>query len=136
MGMRFLWTVVLTALTALVYRNQPLTVDGAFNMLGGQFFYVSIATIPLMTAVVPLIHERASFYREVSSGTYRRLTYAAAVQIAELPYNFIAGTLAFLLYYFSQNIPDDPEKAAYFWLMSVAMYWVFPALGQLIAFTR
>jgi len=83
---------------------------------------------------VPLITERAIFYREVASGTYRKFVYGIAVQFAELPFNLLAGAISFLIFYFLVGLKLDGERVVYFLLMTLAAYWLIPSLGQLVAF--
>lgn len=84
--------------------------------------------------MVPLITERAVFYRESLSGTYSRYAYGAAVQLAEIPFNLGFALVSFLIFYFMVGLTMDTERIIYFILMSLASYWVLPALGQLLAF--
>lgn len=136
MAVRFLWTVVANVLVGLLYfQNGGTKSDaGISNVVGALFFYVNIATVPLLSAIVPLISERAVFYRETTSGTYRRVVYGMAVQLAELPFNLGAGLLSFVIFYFMVGLDKDAERVMYFILMSLACYWVLPTFGQLFAF--
>lgn len=102
--------------------------------MGALFFFVNIATVPLLSATVPLITERAVFYREKASGTYRTIVYGIAVQLAEIPFNLGAACVAFVLFYFLAGFRLEVERAIYFFLMALASYWVLPAAGQLLAF--
>ena len=79
----------------IVYLGQGniRTPDNLINIIGAIFFYVNVSTVPLL-AVAPLIIERAIFYREISSGTYRPFVYGIPVQIAELPFNIGAALLS------------------------------------------
>lgn len=104
------------------------------QVVGSLFFYVNIATVPLLSAMVPLITERAVFYRETLSGTYTRLAYGAAVQLAEIPFNLGFSLVSFIIFYFMVGLSLEAERIIYFILMSMASYWVLPAFGQLLAF--
>jgi len=95
---------------------------------------VNIATVPLLAAAVPLITERAIFYRETSSGTYRPFVYGIAVQIAELPFNIGAALISCAIFYPLVGLSNNGESIIYFILMGCASYWLLPALGQLLAF--
>lgn len=50
MAVRLWWTVVASLMTGFVYLNTQSIED----MIGAIFFYVNIATVPLLSAVVPL----------------------------------------------------------------------------------
>jgi ABC-type multidrug transport system ATPase subunit len=130
MAVRFGWTVVANVLVGLIYFQT----SELLNIIGSIFFYVNIATVPLMSAVVPLISARAVYYREVASGTYRKTVYGIAVQIAELPFNLAFAVVSFLIFYFMVGLDRETERVAYFFLMGLASYWVFPTMGQLFAF--
>jgi len=104
------------------------------NVVGAIFFYLQIATVPLLSAMVPLVTTRAVYYREVASGTYRRLRYGIAAQIAEIPYNMVAAFLSFIIFYYLVGLNPGSEQTAYFFVMALASYWILPAFGQLLAF--
>jgi len=137
MATRFWWTVAANLIVGLVYQGSEAGGDTAriTNSVGAIFFYVTIASVPLLAAMVPLIHARAVFYREVASGTYRRIVYGMAAQCAEIPFNLGAAVLSFVLFYFLVGLSMDGERIAYFFLMALAAYWIVPSFGQLIAFT-
>lgn len=130
MAVRFWWTVLANVIVGLVY----LKADEMKNIIGAIFFYVNIATVPLMSAATPLITERAVYYREVASGTYRRASYALAVQLAEIPFNLGGAIISFVIFYFLVGLDKTAVKVGYFILMALAMYWILPAFGQLFAF--
>ena len=88
------------------------------------FFFVNIATVPLLSAMVPLVTERAVFYRETLSGTYSRFAYGTAVQIAEIPFNLFFGLISFLCFYFLIGLSTEGGRVIYFILMTLATYWV------------
>jgi len=70
----------------------------------------------------------------VASGTYRAFIYGIAIQIAELPYNLLSGLVSFVIFYFLVGLKNDGSRIFYFFLMSLASYWLIPTLGQLLAF--
>jgi len=83
--------------------------------------------------MVPLITQRAVFYREVASGTVRRVVYGVAIQVAELPYNLVAALISFVIFYFMVGLQSGAERIIYFVLMALAAYWIFPSMGLLFA---
>ena len=123
MALRFWWTVVACGLVGLVYFGSGTT-GNVSNTVGSLFFYVNIATVPLLSAMVPLITERAVFYRETLSGTYGRFSYGAAVQLAELPFNLGFSLVAFVVFYFLIGLSMEGGRIIYFILMTLATYWV------------
>jgi len=138
MAVRIWWTIVANLLCGLVYMGVGAADDESEeslqNIIGAIFFFINIATVPLLSAVVPLIMERSVYYREIASGTYRRQVYGMAVQIAEAPFNIGAGILAFLIFYFLVGLSLEGGRLVYFLLMALASYWLLPTLGQLLAF--
>lgn len=78
--------------------------------VGAVFFYVNIATVPLLSAMVPLITERSVFYRETLSGTYSRIAYGAAVQLAEIPFNLFFALVSFVIFYFMVGLSMEGER--------------------------
>jgi len=130
MAVRFWWTLTANVIVGLVYLQS----SEILNIIGAVFFYVNIATVPLMSAVVPLITARAVHYREVASGTYRKRVYGMAVQIAEVPFNLLFALLSSVIFYFMVGLQMEAERIGYFILMALASYWVLPTIGQLFAF--
>jgi len=133
MALRFWWTIIACILVGLVYFRSG-TDGNVTQTVGALFFYVNIATVPLLSAMVPLITERSVFYRETLSGTYTRVVYGAAVQLAEIPFNLGFSLVSFVIFYFMVGLRMDGEQIIYFIMMALASYWVLPAFGQLLAF--
>ena len=78
--------------------------------------------------------ERAVCYREVTSGTYRKITYAAAVEIAEIPFNLFMAAISWILFYFLVGLDLRADRVIYNLLMTLAAYWILPLFGQLFSF--
>ena len=137
MAIRLWWTIVSNLIVGLVFlgagkdKNSP---NGIQNVLGALFFFVNVATVPLLSAVVPLVTERAIFYRETFSGTYGKAAYGWAVQLAEVPFNLSFAIVAWLIFYFTVGLSLEGDRVIYFILMALAAYWWLPAAGQLLAF--
>ena len=134
MSVRFWWTMSASLLTGFIFMGLPTTTDGAFNLVGAAFQFVNIGTVPLLSAAVPLITERAVYYREVTSGTYRKVTYAMAVEMAEIPFNLFMATTSWILFYFLVGLDLRADRVFYNLLMTLAAYWILPLFGQLFSF--
>lgn len=137
MFIRLMWTVVSNLVVGFVFLGAGIEKDSPTdirNTLGAIFFFVNVATVPLITAVVPLTKERAIFYRETFSGTYGRAAYGWAVQIAEIPFNLTFGLIAWAIFYWLVGLSSEGDRVIYFILMTLAAYWWFPTAGQLLAF--
>lgn len=115
----------------LIYMGSGKELKNLTNTLGAMFFYVNVATVPLLGAIVPLITERAIFYREVVSGTYSRYAYGLAVQLAELPFNLGAAVVSWAIFYWMVGLDPAADRVVYFILMALVTYWLMPLLGQL-----
>lgn len=134
MAVRFWWTVFATFFVGFMFMGIQKTTKGAFDVIGAMFNFINLATIPLTTAAVPLISERAVFYRETASATYRKSVYGIAVQLAEHPFNLVFGFISFLCYYWMIGLDTSKDKVLYFLLTTLAAYWVLPLYGQLFSF--
>ena len=134
MALRFWWTVAACVIVGVVYLKSGDKED-VTQIVSAVFFYVNIATVPLLAAMVPLVTERSVFYRESLSGTYSRYVYGTAVQLAEIPFNLGFALISFIIFYFMVGLSLEAERIVYFILMALASYWVLPAFGQLLAFT-
>ncbi|KAL3914513.1 MAG: hypothetical protein SGARI_000081, partial [Bacillariaceae sp.] len=135
-AIRWWWTIAANIIIGLIYfgsGKDPTSVSGLTNTIGAMFFYVNVATVPLLSAVVPLITERAIMYREVVSGTYSNAVYGLAVQLAELPFNLGAGLISWVIFYWMVGLNPEGERVIYFILMALASYWLLPSMGQLVA---
>mmetsp|Transcript_11632 Transcript_11632/g.18665 ORF Transcript_11632/g.18665 Transcript_11632/m.18665 type:complete len:233 (-) Transcript_11632:232-930(-) len=123
-------------LVGLVYfgsGKDPNSLNSLTNTIGAMFFYVNVATVPLLSAIVPLISERAIMYREVLSGTYSNSVYGLAVQLAELPFNLGAALWSWVIFYWMVGLSPEGDRVIYFILMALGAYWLMPAVGQLVA---
>ncbi|KAL3909226.1 MAG: hypothetical protein SGILL_008169, partial [Bacillariaceae sp.] len=112
-AIRWWWAIVANILIGLIYfgsGKDPNSVNGLSNTIGAMFFYVNVATVPMLSAIVPLITERAIMYREVMSGTYTNSVYGLAVQLAELPFNLGAALISWAIFYWMVGLNPDGER--------------------------
>jgi hypothetical protein len=124
MAVRFWWTLSASLFVSFIFMNITETATGALNLIGAIFNFVNLATIPLTSASVPLIVKWAVYYREVSSGTYRKYVYALAVELAEIPFNLLMAIVSWVIFYWIVGLDPRADKIIYNLLMVLATYWL------------
>ncbi|CAM9501336.1 unnamed protein product [Chrysoparadoxa australica] len=133
-GMRVLWTLFGAIMVGTTFLQLEDDLQGCVLRIAAIFFAVYVAVVPMQAAVVPLMEDRAVFYRETASGTYSKLAYSLASLVAELPLHFATALLFSVIFYFSVGLRSGAEYFAYFLLVSCFTYWLLPSIGQLFAY--
>ena len=67
-----MWTVLSGILVGTIFLQLPATYVGAFNAMAVLFYTLLFVEVPMISATIPLIEERAVFYREVRTSPYLR----------------------------------------------------------------
>eukprot|EP00039_Didymoeca_costata_P008271 m.109810 g.109810 ORF g.109810 m.109810 type:complete len:1457 (+) comp14014_c0_seq3:106-4476(+) len=104
-------------LTSFMFINRTgLDQEGARFTQTGLFVAVAITPIFMILLSLPSAYEdRACFYRETSSGIYKKYLYAVSVQLCILPYLFVASLVNAVIVYFALDF--DSDRFAYYFLM-------------------
>jgi ATP-binding cassette subfamily G (WHITE) protein 2 (SNQ2) len=132
------------------YNFSRMVLAVALGLMIGLFFlklprnntaldsYVSVVYLSLLYGVFliqnvlgPTFQERAAFYREIASGTYKPIAYAFAIGIAEIPYTIVGSVIFTLLVFFMVGYPA--AQYGYFLLMNILFSLFTTSLGQLLA---
>jgi len=98
------------------------------------FYAVFALVISMQAAVVPVVEDRAVFYRETNAGYYHKLNYGLAMVIADLPFHIANAVLFSSIFYFTVGLRSGGEYIIYFYVMYFVLTWIIPSLGQLFAF--
>ena len=131
---RILVNLIAALLLGFLFFNIPSTLDGAISAIAAIFYAVFTLVIAMQSCVIPVVQERAVFYREAKEGYYHRSSYGLALVFSDLPFNLANGLIFALPFYFIVGLRSGPEYIGYFLLMYVAATWLIPSLGQLFAF--
>uniref|UniRef100_A0A7I4YAS1 ABC transporter domain-containing protein n=1 Tax=Haemonchus contortus TaxID=6289 RepID=A0A7I4YAS1_HAECO len=117
---QLLQSVVIAALTGIVYLGDSYTVDKVANINGS--LYQLVMNMAFMFQFVVVDHfcsEIDTFYREYTSGLYSVLAYFLAKNLAELPaFTLSAVIFGTILYWMSRLIPLW-EAFAFYLLIAV-----------------
>ncbi|KAK4533419.1 hypothetical protein CCYA_CCYA17G4301 [Cyanidiococcus yangmingshanensis] len=132
------------------YNFSRMVLAVALGLMIGLFFlklprnntaldsYVSVVYLSLLYGVFliqnvlgPTFQERAAFYREIASGTYKPIAYAFAIGVAEIPYTIVGSVIFTLLVFFMVGYPA--QQYGYFLLMNILFSLFTTSLGQLLA---
>ncbi|CAF1339002.1 unnamed protein product [Rotaria sordida] len=124
--------IILAVLVGLVFNNMEKTIDpGVHDRLGAIFFIVVSQIFSTITALEPLIKERALFIHENISGYYRTTTYFIAKLICDvLPMRVIPSIIFSLIGYFMTGLQRSVGQFFIF-LLTIFMASIF---GSAICF--
>lgn len=131
--MRVVFSSAMSLYVAILFSGDKTQLDGAVFSIGAIFFLVFVLVIPMQTAVVPLIEDRAVLYRETVSGTYSRLSYGIGQLLADQPFHWMNSLLMFVVFYFLVDFQRTGEDLGYFILMLYLSNAVINSIGQLFA---
>ncbi|KAF9984142.1 hypothetical protein BGZ65_000928 [Modicella reniformis] len=97
-------------------------------------FQIMVMAALFVNMVQPRFHmERQWFYREFAGKYYGWKPFAASIMLVEIPYVILAGTIFFLVFYWTVGFVSDSVLTFYTWLMLVIFCLFAVSLGQLIA---
>ncbi|KAF9191189.1 hypothetical protein BGZ51_007640 [Haplosporangium sp. Z 767] len=117
------------------FRLGPSKVDLQSRVF--VIFQIMVMAALLVNMVQPRFHmERQWFYRELASKYYSWKPFAVTIMLIEIPYVILAGTVFFLVFYWTVGFVTDSLLTFYTWLMLVIFCLFSITLGQVIsAFT-
>ncbi|KAK6461937.1 ABC-2 type transporter-domain-containing protein [Scheffersomyces coipomensis] len=141
----FTYSKILNAVLASLFNGFSFfKADRSLQGLQNQMFSVFLFFLTLMTCVLqylPHFVAQRSLYevRERPSRTFSWFAFICAQITGELPWNILAGTLAFFSWYYpvglySNAVPTDTvhERGALMWLSCVLFYMYIGTLAQLV----
>ncbi|KAG7351105.1 ABC-2 type transporter [Nitzschia inconspicua] len=108
----------------ILFSGGKSVLSGAVFSIGAIFFLVFVLVIPMQTAVIPLVEDRAVLYRETVSGTYGRLSYRIGQLFADQPFHLLNTFLMWIFFYFLVDFRRTGGEMGYFLLMLYLTNWV------------
>ncbi len=113
----------------------PRSVADARSLMGIVYFaVVYTGNINQVFAMPLLFQERVVFYREVQSGFYSTLPYAAAASLVELPYLLLSSLLFSLVFHpMISAFAYSGGRFESFWLAYFAFLSMTTYFGQMLA---
>ncbi|CCK68828.1 ATP-binding cassette multidrug transporter PDR5 KNAG_0B03870 [Huiozyma naganishii CBS 8797] len=137
---KFFLTIFDELFIGFTFFKAGTSLQGLQNQMLSIFMFCVIFN-PLLQQYLPLFVQQRDLYeaRERPSRTFSWISFMSAQIIVELPWNILAGTLAFLIYYYPVGFYSNAslanqlhERGALFWLLSCAFY-VYVGSTALIA---
>ncbi|GAA5915070.1 hypothetical protein JCM6882_006773, partial [Rhodosporidiobolus microsporus] len=112
----------------------PTAQSGLQDRLFGVFMAV-VLSAPLSQQLQPKFLGLRQLFdaREKPSRMYSWPIFVASSILVEMPYNVVAGTIFWCIWYFLVGFPKATERAGYAWLMHMAFELYFPTFAQAIA---
>ena len=110
---KFLRSLIVSLLVGTVFYQQPHTQIGAQNRVALCFFGTLFCALNAVSQIPILVEDRAAYYREHASGTYRSFTYLASIVLAELPITLFASVLWTTPVYWLAGM--DPSFGSFFY---------------------
>ncbi|CAF1548836.1 unnamed protein product [Adineta ricciae] len=100
--------------TGLIFKQLERTIDpGVYNRFGAIFFIVSCQALSAMSALEPLIKERALFIHEHVSGYYRVSSFFLSKLMIDLPLVHLIPCLIYAL--ITYTLTDLHRSTGRFW---------------------
>lgn len=127
---KFFLTVINQLFIGFTFFKADLSIQGLQNQMLSVFMF-SVIFNPLLQQYLPSFVKQRDLYeaRERPSRTYSWVAFMVAQIIVEVPWSFLAGTLAFFIYYYPVGFYSNAsmagqlhERGALFWLFCTAFY--------------
>lgn len=127
---KFFLTVINQLFIGFTFFKADLSMQGLQNQMLSVFMF-SVIFNPLLQQYLPTFVKQRDLYeaRERPSRTYSWVAFMVAQIIVEVPWSFLAGTLAFFIYYYPVGFYSNAsmagqlhERGALFWLFCTAFY--------------
>ncbi|ESW97055.1 hypothetical protein KL918_000666 [Ogataea parapolymorpha] len=135
---KILLTVISTLFNGFSFYNAGTSMQGLQNQML-SIFMLSIILLTMVDQMLPQFVAQRSLYevRERPSKTFSWVAFVLAQVTAEIPYNWICGTLAYFCWYYPVGLQKNAaavnataERGALSWLNMVAFFCFSSTLGQ------
>ncbi|KAH9200926.1 ABC-2 type transporter-domain-containing protein [Zygosaccharomyces rouxii] len=114
---KFIVTIVCQLFVGFTFFKADKTMQGLQNQMLAVFMFTVVYNV--------LLEQNLYEARERPSRTFSWFAFIVSQIIVELPWNFIAGTVAFFCYYYPIGFYRNASEGALFWLWSTAYYvWI------------
>ncbi|KAL3233195.1 Uncharacterized protein RNJ44_05111 [Nakaseomyces bracarensis] len=136
---KFFLTIFNNIFIGFTFFKADRSLQGLQNQMLAIFMFTVIFN-PLLQQYLPSFVQQRDLYeaRERPSRTFSWKAFIVSQILVEVPWNFLAGTIAFLIYYYAIGFYSNAsvahqlhERGALFWLYSCAFYVYIGSLGLL-----
>ncbi|EJS41517.1 pdr10p [Saccharomyces arboricola H-6] len=141
----YLWSKFFLAIVSEIFIGFTFfKVNTSLQGLQNQMLAIFMFTVvfnPILEQYLPLFVQQRELYeaRERPSRTFSWKAFIVSQIIIEIPWNILAGTLAFLVYYYPVGFYRNAsyanqlhERGALFWLFACAFYVYISSMGLLV----
>ncbi|KAL3232156.1 Uncharacterized protein RNJ44_04072 [Nakaseomyces bracarensis] len=141
----YLWSkYILTIFNQLFIGFTFFKADHSMQGLQNQMLSIFMYTVifnPILQQYLPSFVQQRDLYeaRERPSRTFSWKAFILAQIVVEVPWNILAGTIAFCIYYYAVGFQYNAsqagqlhERGALFWLFSIAYYVYIGSMGILV----
>ncbi|CAI7084678.1 ASB_collapsed_G0013100.mRNA.1.CDS.1 [Saccharomyces cerevisiae] len=137
---KFILTIFNQVFIGFTFFKADRSLQGLQNQMLSIFMYTVIFN-PILQQYLPSFVQQRDLYeaRERPSRTFSWLAFFLSQIIVEIPWNILAGTIAYCIYYYAVGFYANAsaagqlhERGALFWLFSIAFYVYIGSMGLLM----
>ncbi|CAL9737869.1 pleiotropic ABC efflux transporter of multiple drugs [Monosporozyma servazzii] len=137
---KFFLTIIDELFIGFTFFKADRSMQGLQNQMLSIFMFVCIFN-PLLQQYLPNFVQQRDLYeaRERPSRTFSWKAFIFAQIFAEVPWNILAGTIAYFIYYYPVGFYSNAsyadqlhERGALFWLFSTAFFVYVSSTGLLV----
>ena len=137
---KFSLTIFNQLFIGFTFFKADRSLQGLQNQMLSIFMYTVIFN-PILQQYLPSFVQQRDLYeaRERPSRTFSWVAFIVAQILVEIPWNFLAATIAFCIYYYAVGFYSNAsvagqlhERGALFWLFSTAFYVYIGSMGILV----
>ncbi|CCD22577.1 ATP-binding cassette multidrug transporter PDR15 NDAI_0A04200 [Naumovozyma dairenensis CBS 421] len=134
---KYVLTVFNMVFIGFTFFKADHTMQGLQNQMLSAFMFTVIFN-PLLQQYLPGFVQQRDLYeaRERPSRTFSWIAFIISQIIVEIPWNFIAGTIAYCIYYYAVGFYANAseanqlhERGGLFWLLATAFFVYIGSLG-------
>ena len=141
----YLWskifsTIVSELFIGFTFFKANTSLQGLQNQMLAIFMFTVVFN-PILQQYLPLFVQQRELYeaRERPSRTFSWKAFIVSQILVEIPWNLLAGTIAFFVYYYPVGFYRNAsyanqlhERGALFWLFACAFYVYISSMGVLV----
>ncbi|KOG96650.1 ATP-binding cassette multidrug transporter PDR5 [Saccharomyces eubayanus] len=137
---KFILTIFNQLFIGFTFFKAGTSLQGLQNQMLAVFMFTVIFN-PILQQYLPSFVQQRDLYeaRERPSRTFSWLPFILAQIFVEVPWNILAGTIAYFIYYYPIGFYANAsaahqlhERGALFWLFSIAFYVYVGSMGLLV----
>ncbi|CCK69552.1 ATP-binding cassette multidrug transporter PDR15 KNAG_0C04500 [Huiozyma naganishii CBS 8797] len=137
---KFILTIFNQLFIGFTFFKADRSLQGLQNQMLSIFMYTVIFN-PLLQQYLPSFVQQRDLYeaRERPSRTFSWFAFIISQILVEVPWNILAGTISFCIYYYAVGFYSNAsvagqlhERGALFWLFSIGFYVYVGSMGLMV----